>query len=188
MAAEDLTTLAALKQHIGVVSSNEEPELARIITAASVFLVTALSRPIKAASYILDTNGSGGNRLYLPVFPVISVSSVTIDGRTIPAATVGGTDVGYLRDGYCLVLRGYAFTRGIMNVHVAYRAGYEDGAIPKDVEDAVLSLAAAKVRKRDRKDQGLASRSLGPESLSFTNDDMPPEVKTFVDQWKRVTV
>lgn len=180
----DLTTVEAVKQYLGTTTTVESAEVQRLVTAASKYLVSALSRPVKSASITWDTNGNGRTVLYLPVQPVTAVSSAAIAGEAaLAAATPGGTDEGYLVSGMTLVLRGgRVWSRGVLNVRVVYTAGY--ATVPPEIEQGTIELVAARLRERDR--VGIQSRSLGPESVTFAREDLPPTVKRLVDQWRRV--
>jgi hypothetical protein len=178
----DLTTIAKVKSYLGQVSSSEEGELGRIITAVSHLLIHLIDRPIKAQACRHVASGSGRDRIFLPFYPIVSINYVRIDGKDVAAATVGGTDIGYLLNGNTIVLRGVTASRAIMNVDVSYVAGYE--TVPPPLEQAALELIALRYRERER--VGLTSRGLGGESLAFAREQVPPSVDLVLNHYRRV--
>lgn len=178
----DLTTVAKVKSYLGQVSSSEEGEIQRIITAVSHLLVHLIDRPIKAQACRHMATGSGRDRIFLPFYPIISITYVRIDGNVIPAATVGATDIGYLLDGNTILLRGVVASRNQMNVDISYVAGYE--SVPPPLEQAALELVAQRYRERER--VGLSSRGIGGESLSFAREQVPPSVDLVLNHYRRV--
>jgi hypothetical protein len=125
MAAGDLTTLDRLKMHLGIEDSSADPILLGLVSAASSDFEGRTDRRIYARSYTETCTGDGRDRLQLLNYPIVSVSSVTVDGETIPErTTVSGS--GWTIDGTELVLDGYTFTEGNRNVAISYVAGYAE--------------------------------------------------------------
>ena len=187
MAADpiDFTTIAAVKLHLGVTVATDDAILQSWVTGASAWLLSVLSRPIKTASYTETKNGGGGDRIWLRNGPVTGITSLKIDGLTIPAATVGGTDSGWLwnnEDDQVLALRGYTFTRARSNVVVAYVAGF--AAVPADIERACVSIVAWRYKEKDR--IGHASKTAGTETVAFQTTATAADVKVLLDQYRRV--
>lgn len=134
MAVIDLTSLAALKawQAPPVLSSTDDLLLARLITAASSFILNYLQRPmLLSRSYSEARDGDGGRSLVLRQWPVTAIAAVAIDGIGLAPAADG--TAGWLLDPWDgwsagrpqrLLLRGGRFARGVQNVSVDYVAGY----------------------------------------------------------------
>jgi hypothetical protein len=174
----DLCTLASIKEWLRTgadpLPTTDDAMLSRLITAASAFVESWLSRPIGLANWQEVRDGMGGeraNHMVLAVTPVVAVLSLTIDRIVVPAAppqlaaplgqqVTFSTTAGYLFTPTELVLRGFRFERGTANVVVQYTAGY--GLIPADVEQATIELVALRYRERTR--IGQISRSLGVRS------------------------
>lgn len=183
MATGDLTTLANVKAYLSppLTTTADDALLTRLVTAASQFIQTWLGRTIAETAYSETRNGVGGTRLFLRHRPVVSVSSVTVDGVAIAPAS-GPGQPGYLFDDNSVYLAGYAFTRGAQNVTVAYTAGY--AATPPELEQACIALVALRYKERDR--IGQVSKNLAGEVVSFTQKDMPADVQTLLDQYRSV--
>lgn len=181
-----LTTSADVKDYLGLTGSGQDALVARLITAASAFIETWLSRTIAVTIYTQAFNGHGGDRLYLPHLPVVSVESVEIGTNVVPAAT-DAADSGYTHDEDSVYLRGYRFVRGVQNVTVGYTAGLAANVpsdVPADLAQACIELIALKYRRMG--DEGMASKHLASETVSFVTTDMPKPVATILGQYKNV--
>ena len=139
MAQNDLTTLADVKSWLGRSDTNSDALIAALITRASRSICSYLQRPLLLPHAVAETHdGTGGNILVLKEWPVLSVSSVVIDGIAIPQATQ--QTHGWVLDAWngvppgrmqALRLRGYSFgsarpgARNVASVQVTYQAGYQ---------------------------------------------------------------
>lgn len=159
--------------------------LARLLNAASETFERETQRTFAAASHSWWTNGNGRHHLFLPNYPVSEVSSLAIDGTSIPeslsdASTGLCSDGWYLEDD-CLSLLGYRFNRGRRNVLVVYAGGYE--TIPEDIQQAVISLTAYWYQGRQR--IGERSKNFGESTVSFLTADMPDDVRAAIERYRR---
>lgn len=85
---ERLTTLAAVKEWLGITTDGSDAALTRIIDAASQFVLGWLNRDsFQATSYTQNFRGNGKGSTLLRNWPVISVSSVGVAGVAVPEAT-----------------------------------------------------------------------------------------------------
>lgn len=134
MAQGDLISLAQLKAYLGVQSTADDLVLASLISQISRAISTYLNRPFIWPRNVVDVfDGNGRVRIQLRHWPVVAVTSVSIDGRAVPQATSELASGWTLEAGddeppgamQMLMLRGGAFLRGWQNVSVAYRAGYQ---------------------------------------------------------------
>lgn len=58
------------------------------------------------------------------------------------------------------------------------------GYIPADVEQACLEMVGLRFREKDR--IGQVSKAVGSETVSFSQKDMPEDVKTLLNQYRKV--
>jgi hypothetical protein len=186
MAFGDLTTLGDVKAWLqtgqDAFPGTDDVLLARLITAASQFIQTWLSRQIAPTDWQEVRDGSGGQRLAFANFPVSAVLSLSIDGLQIPAAPAdGGYGPGYVFSPTELALRGYVFTRRAQNVIVTYTAGYD--ITPPDIAQAAIELVCQRYRERTR--IGEVSRALGGgETVTYSQQDMSEDVKLLLSQYR----
>jgi hypothetical protein len=163
MAASDLCNLADLKAWINMSGSGDDQLLSSLITSVSRTIYAMLSRDtFVPASYTEIRDGNASDRMFLREWPVISVSSLTVNGYSVPAAPAlvasGVVQGGWLLEAFApanpgrwqrFMLRGtglgqgygvpYKFTRGLQNVTIAYNAGFQ---ISGEAYTAALSLTA----------------------------------------------
>lgn len=178
-----LTSLDNVKQFMGLTGVTDDALLTRMISASSGFIEQWTNRDFGLGNYTDDMDGTGGNFIFASQRPVQSVSSLSIDGFTIPLST-GVNSPGYYVTPDGFGLRGYTFTRtrGARNVTVSYSAGYN--TIPREIEQACIDLVSFKYRERDR--IGLASKGLAGETTAFVQTDMPENMQTILQAYKRV--
>jgi hypothetical protein len=178
----DLTTLANAKQWLGVTSSSDDAMLSRLVSAASDYIQTWLGRTIASATYTETRDGTGGDRLMFSNYPVTAVTSLSVDGISIPLAA-NSQQPGYLWNATSIrTINGYSFTRGVQNVTVAYTAGY--AATPNEIEQAAIELVSLRYKDKDR--IGQTSKSIGGESVTFTQQDFSDAITATLAQYKKV--
>ena len=121
----ELTTLARTKTYLGnVAGTNADAVLTQLIAQMSGQITSYCSRSFaRVVNTAARLNGNGGQRLYMPNTPLISVVSLSI-GNVPVAASTDGVEYGYQYDTTMLYLFGYVFYRGLRNVLVSYVAGY----------------------------------------------------------------
>lgn len=183
MALADFTTLADVKAYAGITTSATDTVLQQLITGASAFLRSWMNRDIATPplAYSETFSGRGTFAILFPQYPAVSVQSLKIDGVPIPAAPSVGA-AGYRFNETDLVLTGFGFSRGMLNIEVAYTAGFS--AVPADLAAACNELVTLKFRTRDKLE--ISSKSLAGETVSFTQRDMPASVATVLKNWRKV--
>lgn len=214
MAAGDLTTLARLKVMLGidVTEISADPVLSLLITSQSALFLQQIDRPLAIASYTetldghserikqrlgygshafafggFSTTRGGGYAITLRYTPVVSITSLTIDGNPIPQGSSANTPAqvdGWTINEDRIEMLGctYLFTPGIGNVVINYTAGY--AATPADVEQAIWELVDYRYKERDHR--GQRSKDIGGgQTVYFQMDGVPPSVQTTIDQYKR---
>jgi hypothetical protein len=159
-----------------------------LINRASAVICEAVNRPKIFDSGVNVTerrNGNGQDRMTVAVDPIISVSSLTIDGATVPASD--GQSAGYLFDSTTIYLIGYVFTRWVQNVVLIYRGGcVANSGRQLQLEAACLATVALWWKRRAHIDQISQAMSNNAGTLTFTTKDLPAEAWTIINQIKRV--
>lgn len=143
MAVGDLTTLDHVKAWLGINNTNSDALLARLITAASRFVLGYLQRDTLAQEMYNEIyDGYGNNFMMLRQWPVIALESIEYYGVSITQQSTGNPRTqGYIIDAsnsvaggqQRLTLWGYCFPRGKAAIMINYTAGYvtsENDTVP----------------------------------------------------------
>jgi len=186
MAAKDLTTVAKVKSWANITDANSDVLLADLVTRASQYVLTYLSREIKQANISGERiNGNGRTRIMPREWPITAISSLKVSGIVVPAS-VDGLLNGYAFDDRNIYLLPGSnvgvFSEGVRNVEVSYTAGYE--AIPEDIEQAAIEYCAKKYKDRAR--IGLTSEGMAGQQTSFSQSDLTADTQANLKRYKRV--
>lgn len=171
----DFTTLAKVKQRLRIDSVNTEDDsiLTSLISSATLFIQSYLSREISENTYTEKFSGYGNPFHLVSNYPIQSIDSISIDG-------VSFTDYDF--DDIQVVLNGGVFPRGRINCTMVYTAGYTD--IPLDIEQACIELVQIKYKQLEHID--LASKAIAGETTSFIVSDIPAFIKATLNLYKKV--
>lgn len=175
MNARDLITLQNVKDWLNTSGvtypTTSDALISRLVTAVSLFAGSYLQRQLQPASYSDVYNGLDTTSITLKNNPVISVASVTIGTSAIlPRTGVGSS--GYVFDASSLFYDGGGrFCRGIQNVAVSYKAGYQTAdMVTVPATPYIVSVTA--LSRAWNSDQGVTYASSGaaltPVSVSPT--------------------
>lgn len=183
MAAGDLTTLTAVKAYLGVATASaDDGVLAQLVTAYSAWVKAWLNRDILRTTYTVRLDGTGGDAIMVPQFPIRSVGSLTVDGQPVPAQPTYGQP-GYWFTDLAIYRAGGTFTRARGNVQLTYDAGYD--TVPFDLAQAVAEIVALRFTNRGDK-LGWSSKGLAGETVSLITADLPASARTLLMQYQRV--
>lgn len=195
---DDLCVLADLKAWLNIQTSAEDTLLQNLITRGSAQMLRWMNRDhIIATTYTENRDGSDALFLLPRNFPLISVTSVSVDSIAIPAAA-GQVGAGFVFDARKIMLRGgstafyalgpysgqyqYRFTRGFQNVQLVYQAGY--ASVPADLQQAAIEGFAYVYRRRTHIGEDANSAS-GQITINFSREMLPPSVVATLEQYTR---
>jgi hypothetical protein len=178
-----LATLDDLKTYCGIKpdATDADALLTRLLEAVSKQVEGYCSRSFVFGERTEQRSGTGSDVLLLRDLNVTAVSSLSIDGRVIPAA-VGATGSGFVFDDSTIYLRGYIFSRGRKNITVTYTAGFNP--LPADLSQAVIEVAAQAFKEKEW--TGYLSKSLAGETVTFARLAFPDSAKVSFDEYLRV--
>lgn len=180
MAANDLTTLPEAKAWLGITGSSSDSVLTRLVTAVSSAVQARIGYQVLSKAYTETRHGNGKRAMLLAAPRISAVSALSIDGIAV-AARSSVTGSGYTFDEDFLFLVGQDFPVGVLNVVVAYTAGF--AATPTDLEQAVLEIIQLKSELKER--GGVSSKTLAGETISFFRD-VSRETLSTIDSYRRV--
>lgn len=135
----DLVSLTDLKRWLDIAGTDDDTLLSNLITQISRTILNLIDRPSLLPSTYTEVR-DGGNELSIMLgqWPVIAVSSCTVNGVSLPPSgpliAGAGTPCGFALEPSSTVppgtmqrlsLRGFVFTSGIQNITISYSAGYQ---------------------------------------------------------------
>lgn len=171
-----ITTLATVKEYLGLTGTEEDSLLNRLIDWATDFIHSYCGRIFPQGSYDEYYDGDGTEGLLSQQFPIVSVSSLEVDGVVKDSTSlVIYAPLGLIR------LKSGTFPKGKQNVRLQYTAGY--ATLPKDLEHACIELVSLKYYDRGRERLGVEGR----EGVSFVSQ-LPSEIKQVLELYKRYGV
>jgi len=177
----EFATVDEVKYYLGTSTDADDILISSLVSSESAFIESWSNRTFDVTPQMDIFNGGGGLEHTFKYYPVVSVASLSIDGRSIPeAATIN--DSGYMLYDDRLILFGYNFGWGKRSCIVQYSAGYS--VIPSEIKQACIEMVAIRYKERDR--IGLNSKSMAGETTAYNVKDMPDHVKSILKQYRRV--
>jgi hypothetical protein len=146
MSQFDLTTIESFKDFINKDSTNtdNDEKIKRFISKASGHIETFCKRKLRGRSYTEFQDGSGSRNYYPRQYPVISITSMHDDNSRSFAADTLKPAADYIVDNNSLTIVlspvatfGQSFAKGVLNVKLVYKAGYDEFIIEEDVNDII---------------------------------------------------
>lgn len=166
-----IATLDDIKTYTGITTNNQDALLKSLIPGCLAAIGAFCNRVFPNRTVTEYRDGNGSSRMQLANYPVTSFSSLTIDGRTIPASVNGGPGYVVFPGTRRIVLNGYTFFYGNRNVVMTFNAGFGDDAgvcpWPDDLKLALIMFVVTRAKERDR--LGIGSKGLAGESVSFSD-------------------
>lgn len=186
LAANALTTLAEVKDVLGIKGTDFDNRLARQLNAASNAIETYLGRALGYGTHVERLQGTNTQRLFLAVTPLESVTSIVFNGEAIPSTEYEIEDGarGWLwRPNAAWSQQNYRVPfsvtdqripdTGEFSYVVTYVGGYvlptcDEGTptLPADIEEAAIGTVAAQFRRSGR-DQDVIAERMGKSSVQF---------------------
>jgi hypothetical protein len=173
----DLTSLTDIQAWMTALQVTTVPpdQLQQMVTSMSDAIQNWLGFNLLQQDYNVTFDGSGNAKVAFANSPVTDVSSLTIDGVTIPKAPDSrscGFAFSTTRRQSWLVLRGYRFCPGLQNCSVSYTAGYTAGSIPPSIVGACREAITAYSQVTGR-EPGLTKEKVG----GLEEDYAPPSTQ-----------
>lgn len=173
----------------GVGHSDDDEILTRLINTASSRIEQYCKRAFHETTYTEYYDGDGTSKLLLKHYPIASVDHLYIDtDREYDTDSEVDSDDYVIYSNYgLLALDGdLVFSEGEQSVKVVYKAGYD--AIPEDLQTYCLMLVEWMYDTRLDGRLGVSTESDGVYRASYLHDDMPPEIKAGLANYRNIKV
>jgi hypothetical protein len=178
-----LTSLERVKDYLRDTGTENDPWYEQMIGAVTDAVQSYCDRLFAEAAYSEKYDGNGKDQLRLKQYPISAVTSLAIDDDAVDLTDADEYQL-YADEGIICLPYGI-FSKGRRNVEVAYTAGYS--TIPEDLEQAVIEWIALKWHERQENRIGITNKGGNVAgSLSFAQDDIPPEVRKILDLYRRL--
>lgn len=172
----NLCTLADVQAVLGSTTTVQDALISTVITRISAFIEKYCARKFAAQAFTETANGEGGFRHWVANPPVISLTSVTINGsaQTLTNIVVDpATGELYHKAGLFLSWPPRAVT-------VVYQGGY--AVLPQDIVQVATEMSAHRFKLYDRKNIGVRSEGVGPGDRQYITDDFMPQHVEVLDR------
>ncbi len=188
-----LCTLADLKTHLEIGSSTQDAFLNNLIARATQFIETYCNRQLASREFTEYYSGDGTSSIMLPNTPITAISQIRDDKSEQADFDYDDTDendaFSYESWGKVLLTDGDVFhipgsTYPLRNYKFVYTGGYV--AIPEDLRQVCVELAAAKFYLKDKQRQGVASKSAGGQTITYRPDDLSPAQKEVLEAYRPI--
>lgn len=168
-----LTTVANVKQYLGISGSSEDALLSRLVDWATDLIHSYCGRIFPEAGYDEYYDGDGTDGLLANQYPISTVTTLEVNGLQKDASAYTLYEqLGLLR------LKSGVFPRGKKNIRLQYTAGY--ATIPNDLEQAAIELVAMKYYDRGRDRLGIEKR----DDTTYAAH-LPGEIREILDLYRR---
>ncbi len=188
-------TLDDLKEHLDIPATDTTKDslLTNKLNSAWKNIVNYLGQDLTETTYTEDYNGDGTNSVLLNQFPVISITSVYIDGNRTwqnspftpdPSSLLDPTTYFCdLKTGLLSIFNSFnGFRKGLGNIHVIYVAGY--ATVPYDAQDGLLQYAALMAQRAGT--EGTVAQTLGGKSEQYDRMPMPLYIRQALISYRKI--
>lgn len=175
-----ICTPADVRVYIGKTEAQvPDSVLTPLCEGVDAFVLSFLNRDsLTIATYDEVYHGTGSQTIVPDNRPVTSVTLLEVNGAAVAPAV--GMGPGLVWDHFAVHYRDGLFPRGLNNVRIVYEAGF--ATLPADIKDAAVSIVAEKYARSTR--VGVASKTIGQESISYRADDMTPQARRALNQYR----
>lgn len=189
----DLSTLASVKQYLGIPGTESDAILSALITSASQFAASYCSRNFYITSYTEVRNGTGGTAMSPRNRPVTAVASVSVNGYPVIGfqGWPNGTP-GFSFDDNVIYYVNGNFPQAQQNVTLVYTAGLvayvgspPQLIVPADLQQAINEMVGIKFKRRTN--LAVRSETLATQTITYELSELSPGVMRVLGTYDTVT-
>jgi len=160
--------------------------LEKLINSASDFIERETGRTFKSTVYTNEEyDGNGLPSMWLKQWPVISLSSISYFDQytqTTQQTLTENTDFYLTLESGRLDTTCGVWSRSVRNIRATYTAGY--ATIPEDLQSLCSRLVEMRLNLRGK--TGFSSVRIGQYSEAYSTSNLPPDIQSEIDKFKRV--
>jgi hypothetical protein len=188
-----LCTLEDLKTHLEIEASGQDPFLTNLVLRGTQFIETYCNRQFMSREFTEYYSGDGTSSIMLPNTPITAVTQIKDDKSGQAGFDYDDTDendaFSFEEWGKLLLTNGDVFrepssTYPLRNYKIVYTGGY--ATAPEDLRQVCMELAAAKFYLKDKQRQGIASKSVAGQTISYRPDDLSPAQKEVLEAYRTI--
>lgn len=175
-----ICTPADVRTYLGKTEAQvPDTVLSPLCEGVDAFVLSFLNRDsLTVATYDEVYHGTGSQTIVPDNRPVVSVTLLEVNGVAVAPAV--GMGPGLVWDSFSVHFRDGLLPRGLNNVRIVYEAGF--ASVPADIKEAAVSIVAEKWARSSR--VGVASKTIGQESISYRADDLTPHARRVLTQYR----
>ena len=174
--------------------SEEDAVLKSLVDEISAAVEDYCGRKFVEGNVTEEYDGSGSRNLMLRNYPINSVASVTRTKEDSADTQVTVESAEYKIDSEAGMLIMHPVNHvdssiwivGDLNYSIVYNTGYAATDMPKAVINACKTWIAVIFQKANQSLFAIQSSVLGGETVTFSNDDIPPQVKLMLNPWRKL--
>ena len=188
-----LCTLEDLKTHLEILGSDQDAFLSNLVLRATSFIETYCNRQLASREFTEYYSGDGTNSIMLPNTPITAITQIKDDKSGQADFDYGSGDendaFSFEDWGKLLLTNGDVFhspgsTYPLRNYKIVYTGGY--ATAPEDLRQVCVELAAAKFYLKDKQRGGVASKSVGGQTITYRPDDLSPAQKEVLEAYRTI--
>ena len=162
-----------------------DPIIDLLIESVSADCEAMVGGPVASTAFDRFLTSDGTSVLILPAAPVISITSIAIEGG---AALLAGWDKDYVLTNKTGLVRltGGVFPNRPGAVHVVWIAGYSP--VPNDLKVSIMKAVAFNVHGQDKRRQGVTSYTTESQSAQYTEKEYPDDVTNVWKRYRRLAI
>jgi hypothetical protein len=189
-----LVTLAEVKEHMNISTdvNDRDSFIETLINAHSESIVNYCQRKFIQVTTAINEifNGDGESDYYVKNWP-ITEAITTLYYRNVGDTTwtLLSSNYEFEQDNDSGLIRftdGNVFWRGIRNWKIPYKYGYPIGDVPASLKLACIDLVTRKYKQYDERLHGVTGKSFGDQSISYSLDNLPADIKATLNHYRRV--